>query len=120
MRREGFELQISKPQVIIKEIDGVESEPMEHVQIDVPEEYTGGVMESLGERKGEMLNMENTGTGQVRLEFTVPSRGLLGYSTQFMSQTRGYGIMNHTFSHYAPVVKGAVGGRRRDRKSACR
>ena len=112
MRREGFELQISKPQVIIKEIDGVESEPMEHVQIDVPEEYTGGVMESLGERKGEMLNMENTGTGQVRLEFTVPSRGLLGYSTQFMSQTRGYGIMNHSFSHYAPVVKGSVGGRR--------
>ncbi len=112
MRREGFELQISKPQVIIKEIDGVKSEPMEHVQIDVPEEYTGGVMESIGERKGEMLNMENTGTGQVRLEFTVPSRGLLGYSTEFMSQTRGYGIMNHSFSHYAPVVKGFLGGRR--------
>src|SRR5690625_7330304 len=63
------------------------------------------VMESLGERKGEMLNMENTGTGQVRLEFSVPSRGLLGYSTQFMSQTRGYGIMNHSFSHYGPVVR---------------
>jgi len=112
MRREGFELQISKPQVIIKEIDGVKHEPMEAVQIDVPEEYTGPVMESLGERKGEMLNMENTGTGQVRLEFSVPSRGLLGYSTQFMSQTRGYGIMNHSFSHYGPVVDGLLAGRR--------
>lgn len=112
MRREGFELQISKPQVIVKEVDGVDCEPMEHLQIDVPEEYTGPVMESIGERKGEMLNMENSGTGQVRLEFNVPSRGLLGYSTEFMSQTRGYGIMNHSFSHYAPVVKGFVGGRR--------
>lgn len=112
MRREGFELQISKPQVIIKEIDGVKHEPMEAVQIDVPEEYTGPVMESLGERKGEMLNMENTGTGQVRLEFSVPSRGLLGYSTQFMSQTRGYGIMNHSFSEYGPVVDGLQAGRR--------
>lgn len=112
MRREGFELQISKPQVIIKEIDGVKHEPMEAVQIDVPEEYTGPVMESLGERKGEMLNMENTGTGQVRLEFSVPSRGLLGYSTQFMSQTRGYGIMNHSFSEYGPVVAGLQAGRR--------
>src|SRR5699024_10878780 len=91
MRREGFELQISKAPGNIKVSDVVESEPIEHVEIDVTEEYTGGVMESLGERKGEMLNMENTGTGQVRLEFTVPSRGLLGYSTQFMSQTRGYG-----------------------------
>lgn len=112
MRREGFELQISKPQVIIKEIDGVKCEPMEAVQIDVPEEYTGAVMESLGERKGEMLNMENTGTGQVRLEFSVPSRGLLGYSTQFMSQTRGYGIMNHSFSEYGPVVQGLQTARR--------
>lgn len=112
MRREGFELQISKPQVIIKEIDGVKCEPMEAVQIDVPEEYTGAVMESLGERKGEMVNMENTGTGQVRLEFSVPSRGLLGYSTQFMSQTRGYGIMNHSFSEYGPVVQGLQAGRR--------
>lgn len=112
MRREGYELQLSKPQVIIKEIDGVKCEPVERVQVDVPEEYTGAVMESLGARKGEMLNMVNQGNGQVRLEFKVPSRGLLGYSTEFMSQTRGYGILNHTFEGYEPVIKGQVGGRR--------
>ncbi|MCM3399033.1 translational GTPase TypA [Oceanobacillus profundus] len=112
MRREGYELQLSKPQVIIKEIDGVKSEPVERVQVDVPEEYTGAVMESLGARKGEMLDMVNHGNGQVRLEFKVPSRGLLGYSTEFMSQTRGYGILNHTFDAYEPVIKGQVGGRR--------
>lgn len=112
MRREGYELQLSKPQVIIKEIDGVPCEPVERVQVDVPEEYTGAIMESLGARKGEMLDMVNQGNGQVRLEFKVPSRGLLGYSTEFMSQTRGYGILNHTFDDYEPVIKGQVGGRR--------
>lgn len=112
MRREGYELQLSKPKVIIKEIDGVRCEPVERVQIDVPEDYTGAVMESLGERKGEMLDMVNQGGGQVRLEFKVPSRGLLGYSTEFMSQTHGYGIINHTFDDYEPIVKGQVGGRR--------
>ncbi|MYL32984.1 translational GTPase TypA [Pontibacillus yanchengensis] len=112
MRREGYELQLSKPQVIIKEIDGVKHEPMEHVQVDVPEDYTGTVMESLGYRKGEMLDMINQGNGQVRIEFKVPSRGLIGYSTEFMSQTRGYGIINHTFSGYEPLLGGTVGGRR--------
>ncbi|WP_152656156.1 translational GTPase TypA [Oceanobacillus sp. CFH 90083] len=112
MRREGYELQLSKPEVIIKEIDGVKCEPMERVQVDVPEEYTGAVMESLGERKGEMLDMVNQGNGQVRIEFKVPSRGLLGYTTEFMSQTRGYGIINHTFEAYEPVIQGQVGGRR--------
>ncbi len=112
MRREGFELQISKPQVIVKEIDGVKCEPVEKVQIDVPEEFTGTIMESIGERKGEMLDMINHGNGQVRLIFKVPSRGLLGYATEFMSQTRGYGILNHTFSDYEPLIKGYVGGRR--------
>ncbi|AVQ97971.1 translational GTPase TypA [Oceanobacillus sp. M65] len=112
MRREGYELQLSKPQVIIKEIDGVRCEPVERVQVDVPEEYTGAIMESLGERKGEMLDMVNHGTGQVRLEFKVPSRGLIGYATEFMTQTRGYGIINHTFDTYEPVIKGQVGGRR--------
>ncbi|WP_042220423.1 translational GTPase TypA [Oceanobacillus manasiensis] len=112
MRREGYELQLSKPQVIIKEIDGVRCEPVERVQVDVPEEYTGAIMESLGERKGEMLDMVNQGTGQVRLEFKVPSRGLIGYATEFMTQTRGYGIINHTFDTYEPVIKGQVGGRR--------
>ena len=112
MRREGYELQISKPEVIIKEIDGVKCEPVELVQIDVPEEYTGAVMESMGERKGELLNMENYGNGQVRLEYKIPSRGLIGYSTEFMTQTHGYGILNHSFDAYEPVVKGRVGGRR--------
>ncbi|WP_174615694.1 translational GTPase TypA [Virgibacillus ihumii] len=112
MRREGYELQLSKPQVIIKEIDGVKCEPYERVQVDVPEEYTGGVMESLGARKGEMLDMVNQGNGQVRIEFKVPSRGLIGYSTEFMSQTRGYGIINHTFDAYEPIANGPVGGRR--------
>ncbi|HLR23556.1 MAG TPA: translational GTPase TypA [Pseudogracilibacillus sp.] len=112
MRREGFELQISRPQVIIKEIDGQKCEPMEEVQIDVPEEFTGAVMESIGERKGEMLDMVNQGNGQVKLKFKVPSRGLLGYATEFMSQTSGYGIINHTFSGFEPIVKGIVGGRR--------
>ena len=112
MRREGYELQLSKPKVILKEIEGKLHEPMEHVQIDVPEEYTGSVMESIGVRKGEMLDMVNQGNGQVRLEFKVPSRGLLGYSTEFLSQTRGYGILNHTFTGYEPMVKGYVGGRR--------
>ncbi|SIS48820.1 translational GTPase TypA [Salimicrobium flavidum] len=112
MRREGFELQLSKPKVIIKEIDGVKCEPMESVQVDTPEEYQGAVMESLGARKGEMKDMMNDGNGQVRLEFLVPSRGLIGYSTEFMSQTRGYGILNHTFDGYAPLQKGNVGGRR--------
>ena len=112
MRREGFELQISKPQVIIKEIDGKQCEPIEEVQIDIPDEFTGTIMESIGERKGEMLDMVNDGNGQVRLTFHVPSRGLLGYATEFMSQTRGYGILNHTFSHYGPLVKDYVSGRR--------
>lgn len=111
MRREGFELQLSKPQVIVKEIDGVRCEPFERVQADVPEEYTGPVMESIGERKGEMIDMVNQGNGQSRIEFRVPSRGLIGYPTEFMSQTHGYGILNHTFEDFRPIVKGNVGGR---------
>ncbi len=92
MRREGYELQVSKPEVIIKEVDGVRCEPVERVQIDVPEEYTGSIMESMGARKGEMLDMVNNGNGQVRLTFMVPARGLIGYTTEFLTLTRGYGI----------------------------
>ncbi|MRG87286.1 translational GTPase TypA [Salinibacillus xinjiangensis] len=112
MRREGYELQLSKPQVIKKEIDGVICEPVERVQADVPEEYTGSVIESLGSRKGEMIDMVNQGNGQVRIEFKVPSRGLIGYSTEFMTQTRGFGILNHTFDGYEPMFNGTIGGRR--------
>ncbi|MCW0928053.1 translational GTPase TypA [Weissella sp. LMG 11983] len=112
LRREGFELQVSRPQVIFKEVDGVESEPFEAVQIDTPDEYSGSVIDLLNQRKGEMRNMEPTGTGTTRMEWLVPSRGLIGYSTEFMSLTRGYGIYNHTFETYAPVVKNWNPGRR--------
>ena len=113
MRREGYELQVSRPEVIIKEIDGVKCEPFERVQIDTPEEYQGSVIQSLSERKGEMLDMISTGNGQTRLVFLVPARGLIGYSTEFLSMTRGYGIMNHTFDQYLPVIPGEIGGRHR-------
>ncbi|WNS77027.1 translational GTPase TypA [Bacillus sp. DTU_2020_1000418_1_SI_GHA_SEK_038] len=112
MRREGFELQVSKPEVIVREIDGVRCEPVERVQIDVPEEHTGSIMESIGARKGEMIDMINNGNGQVRLIFNVPARGLIGYTTEFLTLTRGYGIINHTFDSYQPMAQGQVGGRR--------
>ena len=112
LRREGFELAVSKPEVIIREIDGKSCEPYESAQVDVPEDYTGSVMESLGERKGELLNMVNKGDGQVRMDFLIPSRGLIGYTTEFMAQTKGYGILNHSFEKYAPVAEGYTGGRR--------
>ena len=112
MRREGFELQVSRPTVIYREVDGVLCEPFEKVQIDTPEEYMGGVIESLGQRKAEMQDMINSGNGQVRLIFLAPARGLIGYSTEFMSLTRGYCIMNHTFDSYLPVISGLVSGRR--------
>jgi GTP-binding protein len=111
MRREGYELQVSKPEVIVRVIDGVRSEPIERVQIDIPEEHTGSIMESIGARKGEMLDMVNNGSGQVRLIFNVPARGLIGYTTEFLTLTRGYGIINHTFDSYQPMLQGQVGGR---------
>ncbi|MGG3509806.1 translational GTPase TypA [Paenibacillus lautus] len=111
MRREGYELQVSKPEVIVREIDGVKMEPIERLMIDVPEESMGSVMESLGTRKAEMVNMVNNGNGQVRLEFLIPARGLIGYRTHFLTLTRGYGIMNHAFDSYGPLIGGQVGGR---------
>lgn len=111
MRREGYELQVSKPQVVVREIDGVKCEPIERVQIEVPEEHTGSVIESIGQRKGEMIDMINNGTGTVRLLFNVPARGLIGYTTEFLTLTRGYGILNHTFESYQPMVTGNVGER---------
>lgn len=111
MRREGFELQVSRPEVIERMIDGVRCEPFERVQIDTPEEYMGSVIEALGTRKGEMQDMIHTGNGQVRIIFLVPARGLIGFSTDFLSMTRGYGIMAHTFDAYLPMVPGQIGGR---------
>ncbi|QIL46250.1 translational GTPase TypA [Vagococcus coleopterorum] len=112
MRREGYELQVSRPEVIVKEIDGVKCEPFERVQIDTPEEHMGSIIESLSQRKGEMQDMVHTGNGQIRLTFLAPARGLIGYTTEFMSMTRGYGIMNHTFDQYLPMINGTIGGRR--------
>ena len=112
MRREGYELQVSRPEVIIKEIDGVKCEPFERVQIDTPEEYMGSIIESLSNRKGEMQDMQHNDNGQVRIVFLVPARGLLGYTTEFLSMTRGYGIMNHTFDQYLPYIPTRIGGRR--------
>ncbi|WP_068784943.1 translational GTPase TypA [Paenibacillus phocaensis] len=111
MRREGYELQVSKPEVIVREIDGVKMEPIERLLIDIPEESMGAVMESLGSRKAEMVNMINNGSGQVRLEFLIPARGLIGYTTHFLTLTRGYGVMNHAFDSYGPFIGGQVGGR---------
>ncbi|GEO77842.1 GTP-binding protein [Companilactobacillus mindensis] len=112
MRREGFELQLSRPEVIYKTIDNKKCEPFEEVTIDTPDEYVGSVIDSMSQRKGDMVNMESTGNGQTRLIFSAPSRGLIGYSTEFLSMTGGYGILNHTFSEYKPVVKNWNPGRR--------
>ena len=112
MRREGFELQVSKPNVIFKEIDGVKVEPMEHLTIDVPEEFMGPVMEKLGPRKGEMVNMTSAVNGYSRLEFKIPARGLIGFRNEFMTDTKGNGIMNHVFDGYEKV-KGDMPARSR-------
>ena len=111
MRREGFELQVSRPEVIIKEVDGVLCEPYEDVQVEVPEEYVGSVIEALGNRGAVMANMSNV-NNLVRLNYSIPSRGLIGFMTEFMTKTSGYGIINHTFSEYAPVNNSSVGERK--------
>ena len=112
MRRQGFELLVSRPSVIFKEIDGVMCEPTEHLVIDVPEEHMGVVMEKLGYRKAEMINMAPGTQGYTRLEFKIPSRGLIGYRSEFMTDTKGTGIMNHLFDGYQPS-KGEIHSRLR-------
>ncbi len=111
MRREGFELQVSKPKIIEKEIDGVICEPYEEVQIDVPEEYVGNVIEALGNREGTMQNMTSL-ENQVKLQYLIPTRGLIGFMTEFMTMTKGYGILNHTFSDYRPKASNMIGTRK--------
>lgn len=110
MRREGMEFQVSKPQVVIKEVEGQKCEPYEALTVDVPEEYMGPVMEKLGARKGEMTNMQNF-NGQARLEYIIPARGLVGFRTEFLTDTRGYGIMNSMFDSYRPYSGNIVGRR---------
>ena len=112
MRREGFELQVSKPSVIFKEENGKKMEPMEYLTIDVPEEFMGAVMEKMGPRKAEMVNMTSAVNGYTRLEFIIPARGLIGFRNEFMTDTKGNGIMNHVFEGYAPY-KGEIEARSR-------
>ncbi len=111
MRREGYEIAVSRPEVIVKEIDGQMQEPYELLVIDLEEQYQGGVMERLGIRRAEIRNMEPDGKGRTRLEFLIPSRGLIGFQTEFRTLTAGTGLMFHTFEHYGPQVKGAIAKR---------
>jgi len=111
MRREGYEMGVSRPEVIIKEIDGVKQEPFEILVIDCEEQHQGKVMESLGERKAEVTNLRPDGKGRVRLDFIVPSRSLIGFRSHFMTLTSGSGIMNHIFDHYGPKLAGEFGVR---------
>ena len=110
MRREGFELEVSKPQVIIKEIDGVKCEPYEDLTIDVPNDYVGDVMTTLGNRNAELINMDARETVTI-LQYIIPSRGLLGYMTAFMTLTKGYGILSHTYREYRPMTGNQLGER---------
>ncbi len=108
MRREGFELGVSRPEVIQKVIDGQTQEPYEMVMIDVEEQHQGSIIEEMGKRKGDMTNMEVDGTGRIRLTFMIPSRGLIGFRSQFLTMTSGTGIMTSVFDHYGPVKEGEV------------
>ena len=114
MRREGFELAVSRPRVVFKMVDGVRHEPFEQLSVDVEEANQGGVMEELGRRRGDLQNMESDGKGRVRLEYKIPARGLIGFQGEFMTLTRGTGLMSHVFDEYAPVdnSKGEMAGRR--------
>ena len=113
MRREGFEMGVSRPEVILKEIDGVKCEPYEMVTIEVEEEHQGSIMEKLGDRKGDLTNMVPDGKGRIRLEYMMPSRGLIGFQTEFMTATSGSGLLYHVFDHYGPMKAGDVGSRLR-------
>jgi GTP-binding protein len=111
MRREGFELAVSRPQVLLKTIDGVTNEPFEALTVDVEESHQGGVMEALGQRRAEMKDMSMDGHGRVRIEYRVPARGLIGFQGEFMNLTRGSGLMSHVFDGYAPM-RGDIAERR--------
>jgi GTP-binding protein len=112
MRREGYELAVSRPRVVLHEVDGVKHEPYELLTVDVEDGHQGGVMEELGRRKGELLDMASDGRGRTRLEYKIPARGLIGFQGEFMTLTRGTGLMSHVFDEYAPVKEGTLGERR--------
>jgi len=111
MRREGYELAVSRAEVIIKDIDGVPSEPFEQLVVDMEEQYQGGVMERLGSRRGQLTNMEPDGKGRVRLDYIIPARGLIGFQTEFRTITAGTGLLFHVFDHYGPKSEGAIAKR---------
>ncbi len=111
MRREGYELAVSRPEVIIKEIDGKQMEPIEQLVVDVEEVHQGGVMDRLGMRKGQLKNMESDGRGRVRLDYEIPARGLIGFQTEFRTLTQGSGLLFHVFDHYGPKSEGAIAKR---------
>lgn len=111
MRREGFELAVSRPEVIMKVVDGVKMEPLENVTIDVEEQHQGAIMEKMGERKAEMTDMQPDGKGRIRMDFLMPSRGLIGFRTEFMTLTSGTGLMYNSFSHYGEHKGGTIGQR---------
>ncbi|PRD33555.1 UNVERIFIED_CONTAM: typA [Trichonephila clavipes] len=111
MRREGFELAVSRPEVIMRMVDGVKQEPFEEVTIDVEEQHQGSIMEKMGERKAEMTDMQPDGKGRIRMDFVMPSRGLIGFRTEFMTLTSGTGLMYHTFDHYGDFKGGNIGQR---------
>ncbi|HEY0197777.1 MAG TPA: translational GTPase TypA [Rhodanobacter sp.] len=111
MRREGYELAVSRPEVIIKEIDGEKMEPIEQLVVDVEEIHQGGVMEKLGVRKGQLKNMESDGKGRVRLDYEIPARGLIGFQNQFKTLTQGSGLLFHVFDHYGPKEEGQIAKR---------
>lgn len=112
MRREGYELAVSRPQVLLKEEDGQMLEPFELLTVDIEDDHQGGVMEELGQRRGELINMQPDGQGRTRLEYRIPARGLIGFQTEFMTLTRGTGLMSHIFDEFAPMREGAVAERR--------
>jgi GTP-binding protein len=111
MRREGYELAVSRPRAVVKEIDGVMSEPYESVAIDLDENNQGAVMQALGERGGQLTNMQTDGKGRVRLEYMMPSRGLIGFQTEFRTLTSGTGLLHHIFDHFGPVLDKEIGQR---------
>jgi GTP-binding protein len=123
MRREGYEMSVGKPEVVTREIDGQLNEPMELLVIDCPEEYIGVVTQKAGSRRGRMMKMVNHGTGRVRMEFRIPSRGLIGFRTEFLTDTRGTGIANHLFEGWAEwqgdIAHRATGAMVADRPGRC-
>src|SRR5918995_230965 len=120
MRREGYELQVSRPEIVVKEINGVRMEPVEDLVIDVAEDYQGVVISGCGTRRGTMTNLVNHGSGRVRMEFRIPARGLIGFRSQFLTETKGTGIMNHIFAGWAPWWPIAPAWPRRTRSRTCR